>query len=81
MFLCAFHFSCYEKLLIFSKLWAMDEMQVYCPYESHVCLQLGKVAGVDVTTPPKLLIHCLKIVERLYKEARRASQEELCSLI
>lgn len=56
-------------------------MQVHFPYESHVCLQLGKVAGVDVTTPPKLLIHCLRIVEGLCREAGRASQEELRSLI
>lgn len=56
-------------------------MQVYFPYESQVCLQLGKVAGIDVTSPPKLLIRCLRIVEGLYREARRASQEELCSLI
>ncbi|PKU33608.1 beta- -n-acetylgalactosaminyltransferase 3 [Limosa lapponica baueri] len=51
------------------------------PYESHICLQLGKVAGVDVTAPPTLLIHCLGIVEALYREAGRASQEELRSLI
>lgn len=57
------------------------EVQVHFPYKRHICLQLGEVAGVNVTTPPKLLIHCLRIVEGLYREARRASQEELCSLI
>lgn len=56
-------------------------MQVHLPYESHVCLQLGEVAGVDVQTPPKLLIHCLRVVEGLHRETSRASQEELCSLI
>lgn len=35
----------------------------------------------DVTISPELLIHCLRVVEGLYREANRASQEELCSLI
>lgn len=56
-------------------------MQVHFPYESHICLQLGEVAVVGVQTPPKLLIHCLRVVERLHRETSRAPQEELCSLI
>lgn len=35
----------------------------------------------DVKIPPELLIHCLRVVKGLYREANRASQEELCSLI
>lgn len=82
MFLSAFHFSHYEKLWSYSANYGpWVEMQVHFPYESHVCLQLGKVAGIDVTSLPELLIHCLRMMEGLYREARRASQEELCSLI
>lgn len=82
MFLCAFYFSRYKKLCSYSANYGpWVKMQVHFPYESHVCLQLGEVAGVDVTTPPKLLIHGLRRVEGLCREARRASQEELCSLI
>lgn len=53
----------------------------YSSQESHICLQLSKVAGVDVSALPELLIHCLRIVEGLYRDARRASQEEFCNLI
>jgi len=57
------------------------ETEVHFPDESHICLQWRKVTGGDVSALPELLIHCLRIVEGLYRDTWRASQEESRSLI
>lgn len=54
---------------------------MHFPDESHICLQWSKVTGGDVSALPELLIHCLRIVEGLYRDTWRASQEESRSLI
>lgn len=48
---------------------------------TFACKVMCKVTGGDVSALPELLIHCLRIVEGLYRDTWRASQEESRSLI